>query len=317
MMDIAVVIVGWNVSAVLKPALKSLYQDLAASSLEAEVWYVDCASEDDSLALVERHFPMVCVIASEKNLGFAGGNNAAFQAIGLGPEHRASDDLPAAVYLLNPDTITQPGATRTLFDALIADPDVGMVGARLSYADGAFQHSAFRFPGLGQLWAEFFPLPGRLIEGRFNGRYPMRLYDSGRPFDVDCILGATMMVRAEALQAVGTFDEGYFMYVEEIDLAWRMRQAGWVVRCAPNAHVVHLGGQSTGLVRARSVVNLWESRFRFYRKTYSGAELSLAKLMIRAGIQRRMRRAEEDASLAEPTRSEILGAYRHVLELAR
>ncbi|MBL8157791.1 MAG: glycosyltransferase family 2 protein, partial [Anaerolineae bacterium] len=165
--------------------------------------------------------------------------------------------LPKAVYLLNPDTITQPGATRQLYDALMNAPDVGLVGAQLAYEDGSFQHSAFGFPGLRQLWTEFFPTPGRLIEGRFNGRYPRALYERGQAFDADCVLGATMMLRREVVEQTGGFDETFFMYCEEIDWAWRIHKAGWRVQCVPAARVVHLAGKSTSQVRPQSVINLW------------------------------------------------------------
>ena len=125
---------------------------------------------------IKRLFPQVRLIVNAENRGFGAANNLAIQQIMSAP------DLPAAIYLLNSDTLTQIGATRTLYDALLKHEQVGLVGAGLSYEDGSFQHSAFAFPGLSQLWVEFFPTPGRLIEGAFNGRYPRALYERGEPF---------------------------------------------------------------------------------------------------------------------------------------
>src|SRR5690606_9838359 len=138
-----------------------------------------------------------------------------------------------AVYLLNPDTITHPRATRTLYDTLMRQDDTGVVGARLTYGDGSFQHSAFMFPGLAQIWAELFPTPGRFIEGTFNGRYHKEQYQSAEPFPVDFTLGATMMLKRDVLLQTGLFDEDFLIYCEEVDWAWRIKKAGWQIWCVP------------------------------------------------------------------------------------
>ena len=158
----------------------------------------------------------------------------------------APDNPPRAIYLLNPDTITQPRRDPPALRRAARRTNVSGWSARgCSYGDGSFQHSAFAFPGLRQLWVEFFPTPGRLIEGAFNGRYPRALYERGEPFPVDFVLGATMMLRREVIEQTGMFDEQFFMYCEEIDWAWRIHEAGWQVWCVPAAQVTHLGGQST------------------------------------------------------------------------
>ncbi|MFN8375835.1 MAG: glycosyltransferase family 2 protein [Anaerolineae bacterium] len=282
-MDIAVVVVTWNTRQLALDTLRSLFADLASSGLQAEVYLVDSASSDGTAEAVAAAFPQVKLTASQENLGFGKANNLAIQQI------MSRADAPNAIYLLNPDTVTQPGATRALYDALMASPRVGLVGARLSYGDGSFQHGAFGFPGLRQLWVEFFPTPGRLIEGRFNGRYPRALYDAGQPFPVDFTLGATMMLKREAVEQTKGFDEQFFMYCEEIDWAWRIHRAGWDVLCVPAAHVVHLGGQSTAQVRPQSLINLWTSRLLLYRKHHPAWKFTLARLITAAGMWQKMR----------------------------
>ena len=129
---------------------------------------------------------------------------------------------------------------------LLAHPEVGGVGAQLRYPDGRFQHGAFRFPGLLQLWFDLFPpRPRRLLDSRLNGRYPRAVYEGGRPFPIDFALGAALMVRGAAIAAAGLLDEGYFMYAEEVDWCWRIRRAGWPFYCVPSAVVIHHGGAST------------------------------------------------------------------------
>jgi len=306
MADLAVVLVTWNNQGEVLDALRSLFADLDAHGPSAEVYVVDSASSDGTSGLVAQHFPQVNLIASPDNLGFGRANNLALRHIGFGQP--ATGDLPQAVYLLNPDTITQPGATRTLYDALMANPTWGLVGAALTYEDGSFQHGAFAFPGLCQLWVEFFPAPGRLIEGRFNGRYPRSLYAAGKPFQVDFTLGATMMLHCEVIQQTGMFDEQFFMYCEEIDWAWRIHDAGWGVYCVPSARVVHLAGKSTGQAHSRSIVNLWTSRLRLFAKHYPPWKYVLARWLIALGMRRKLRSATDHP--------EVVDAYRTIYKMA-
>lgn len=274
---LAVVLVTWNVRELVQDALNSLIADLEASGIAADIYVVDSGSTDGSADAVAAAFPKVRLIRAE-NVGFGSANNLAIRQIISAPT------LPDAVYLLNPDTITQPGATRTLLSALQSNPRVGLVGAGLRYDDGSFQHSAWAFPGLRQLWVEFFPTPGRLIEGSFNGRYPRALYERNEPFPVDFVLGATMMLRPEVIAQTGMFDEQFFMYCEEIDWEYRIRAAGWDIWCVPAAQVIHLSGQSTGQVRPRSQVNLWTSRLRLFEKHYPAWKRLLARGMIALGM---------------------------------
>jgi N-acetylglucosaminyl-diphospho-decaprenol L-rhamnosyltransferase len=310
--DLAIILVTWKVRALALDALRSLFADLEANGPDADVYVVDSASEDGTAEAIAQAFPQVKLIASRENLGFGKANNAALRQIGFGGSGGA---LPRAVYLLNPDTLTQPGATHALYDSLMAHPVWGLVGAGLRYGDGSFQHSAFTFPGLRQLWVEFFPTPGRFIEGRFNGRYPRWLYESGQPFPVDFVLGATMMLRAEVIEQTGMFDEQFFMYCEEIDWAWRIHKPGWGVYCVPSAQVVHLAGQSTGQARPQSIVNLWTSRLRLFEKHAPRWKRWLARQMIAVGMGRKMQQTRRLPISAEE-KNALRDAYQTVQRMA-
>lgn len=299
--DLAVVIVTWNVRDLIVDALDSLFADLQTSGLSAQVYLVDSASSDDTVALVAARYPQVTLIASTENIGFGRSNNLALRQIGFGQPD--APDLPKAVYLLNPDTITHAGATLSLYNALMADSNVGLVGASLCYEDGSFQHGAFMFPGLRQLWAEFFPLPGRLYESAFNGRYSQALYAGDQPFPIDFPLGATMMLRAEVIQQTGMFDEAFFMYCEEVDWAWRIHRAGWAVQCVPASVVTHLSGKSAGQVRPRSLMNLWTSRLHLYGKYYPAWKLAIARRMVAFGMGQRAAQTDDP---------ELKSAYEHI-----
>ena len=284
-------VVSWNVRDLLRACLRSLLTDLERSGLEAGIWVVDNASTDGTADLVTEEFPQVHLIAAQQNLGFAAGNN-----LGLRKISSLQSPAPQYAWLLNPDTEVQPGATQALLDCFAHLASAGIVGARLLYADGSFQHSAFRFPGLVQLAYELLPLPARSYDTAANGRYPRCLYEQEAPFAVDHPLGAAMMVRMAAVAQVGMLDEGYRMYCEEIDWCWRMRRAGWQAYCTPAARVIHHAGRSTAQVPVASFRNLWISRARLYARYHRALTWWLARVMVGTAMQRRMRRAARVSS---------------------
>ena len=309
MLDLAIIIVTWNVRDMALDALRTLFADLEQSSLSAKVIIVDNASADGTVDVIRKQYPNLEIIASDENLGFGRANNEGMRALGFGSD-TPPENLPKAVYLLNPDTLTQSGATQTMYDVLMSDKRIGLVGAQLSYGDGSFQHSSFAFPGLRQLWVEFFPTPGRFIEGRFNGRYPRELFARSEPFEVDFMLGATMMLKREVIQQIGMFDEQFFVYSEEVDWQWRMRKAGWQILCVPQAHIVHLVGQSTSQAGAKSILYLWESRLKLFTKHYPAWKLFLAKQLIALGMSRKIQQAKRDK-----LNIDIIEAYQTVREM--
>ncbi len=299
MLDIAIIIVSWNVRDYLADCLRSVYTDLRQSGLRASTWVVDNNSTDGTAELVADLFPHVHLIQNDHNPGFGAANNQGMRA--------AASHEPRYYFLLNPDTFVRPGALRALVNFMDSTPQAGMAGARLVYGDGRFQHSAFAFPGLSQLLFDLFPLPNRLYESKANGRYPRRLYHAqGQPFPVDHPLGATMLVRRDVAEATGGFDEAFFMYCEELDWCWRIHQAGWQIYTVPSAEIVHYGGESTKQAAARSVINLWESRARFYRRHYGRWRNTLARHIVKMGMKRKL------AQTSEPT---LQQAYQEVVSL--
>lgn len=309
MQKLAILIVNWNVRELLRACLTSVYADLGASGLEAEVWVVDNASQDGSLEMLQTHFPQVRLVASQKNLGFAGGNNLALRLMGEAAP-------PRYVWLLNPDTEVRPGTAQTLLDFMNQHPLAGVAGARLFYGDGRFQHGAFGFPGLWQILFDLFPLPGRLYESRLNGRYPRAWYERGEPFPVDHPLGAAMIVRWAAATQAGYFDKDFYMYCEEIDWCMRIKQASWEIYCVPRAEVVHHEGQSASQIREDSFVNLWRSRRRLYDKHYGTLKRWLAARLVRVGMRRKIwmtRREKARGELGESEAEARIQAFKRAI----
>lgn len=291
MLDLAVIIVSWNVRDYLSECLASVYAECNRSRLKGAVWVVDNGSTDGTLALLDNIFPHTHVIANQHNAGFGAANNQGIAA--------AAEAEPRYLLLLNPDTLVRPGAFSHLTRFLDDNPGVGMAGARLVYRDGRFQHSAFSFPGITQLLFDLWPVPSRLYDSRLNGRYPRHFYrPDGPPFAVDHLLGAAMMIRRDVAVKTGGFDESFHIYCEEIDWGWRIQNAGWSIYTVPAAEIVHYGGESTKQVPARSVVNLWQSRAQLYQKHHNRITLALARRVARKGLRRKAAKAS-DGSLRD------------------
>jgi N-acetylglucosaminyl-diphospho-decaprenol L-rhamnosyltransferase len=314
MTDLGIIIVSWNVRDLLAACLESV---VGHHALSTEIIVVDNDSSDGSVDMVQDRFPQVKLITRDKNLGFAGGNNVGMRYWEL-DNPIPNTHYPRYVLLLNPDTVTRGDALETLVGFMDATADAGVCGARLVYGDGSFQHSAFSFPGLWQIILDAPGVHPRLLDSRLNGRYSRRLYASDHPFEVDHPLGASMLVRAEVICQVGLMDEGFHMYGEEIDWAWRIKEAGWKIFCVPQAEIVHHGGQSTQQVRPEMTVALWTSRLRLYRKHYPAWKLTAARWLVRRKMRDELRRGDASlkrGELDKPTHATLAGAYRQVIQL--
>ena len=334
-MDIAVIVVSYNVKDLLRNCLTSVF----ASKLDSlrtlrdeaslSVVVVDNASADDSAAMVAAEFPDAHLFALDENVGFPAANNLALEQLGvLSSAKSRSMELPKPTFvlLLNPDAELATDALAEMARFLLQTPDVGGCGAHLCYGDGTFQHGAFRFPSLLQALIDFAPLEGirgaqRVLNSRFNGRYSAEDWQGHHPFQVDFVLGAAIMVRTAAIEAVGGMDEGFFMYCEEIDWCLRLNDAGWGVFAVPIAHVTHHEARSTRQVRWTSYTRLWTSRFRFFRKhteRYSPLFVQLIHWIVKLGHLLRSRRAKRRFSNGELTGDQLadeLAAYAAVERL--
>jgi N-acetylglucosaminyl-diphospho-decaprenol L-rhamnosyltransferase len=219
---------------------------------------------------------------------------------------RASGDY---FLLLNPDAALRPGALRLLVQLLEACPRAAAVGAALAFADGSVQESAFRFPGLTQVFLDLFPL-GRLAGSRLNGRF----HSASCPIQIDHPLGACMVVRRAAWDDVGPLDEGYFMYVEEVDWCRRARRRGWEIWHHPRAVAVHHAGQSTRQQSDAMFVHLWRSRLRYYQRYHGPVQNRLLRWLVRLGMRAEARRAHR--ALVGQCLESRLAAISAVRELA-
>jgi GT2 family glycosyltransferase len=240
--------------------------DTTLEDLAYEIIVVDNGSIDGSQAILAERFPQAQLIQNEENVGFAGANN---QGMALSQGRY--------VLLLNSDAMLLPDSIRAMLDLAESQPDIGMVGAHLLNTDGTFQASHTPFPNL---WQEFLILSG--LGRTFIGpSYPSRGPDEDKgPQRTDYVEGACMLVRREAVDDVGGLDEGYFMYAEEVDWCYAMRQKDWQVWYHPAAKVIHFGGGSSQNRRPQREGDLYRSRVRFFRKHYGHRAAQLLKLQI-------------------------------------
>jgi N-acetylglucosaminyl-diphospho-decaprenol L-rhamnosyltransferase len=262
---VSALVVTYNTRDLVLETLASL-----AAEPDLETIVVDNASADGTAEAIAAAFPDVRLVRSAVNLGFAAGTNlAARQARG------------EYLLLLNPDAALCAGALPTLLGVLDAHPRAAATSPALIYPGGRPQDSAFRFPGLVQVGLDLFPV-ARLASSPLNGRVR-----STRLVQVDHPLGACMLIRRLAWDDVGPLDEGYFMYVEEVDWCRRARRRGWQVWHQPAAVVRHHAGASTRQRPAAMFAQLWRSRLRYYQRFHGPLYNRLVHRLVSVGLRRR------------------------------
>jgi hypothetical protein len=281
---LTIIIVSWNVGALLRGCLKSVIDD--TRDVQTKVIVVDSASSDDSREVVRElahEVSHVQLIACDTNVGYVKGNNLALHEANQQRDEHATE---AFFWLLNPDTIVRRGATITLLNFMTAHPNCGMCGPTLRNPDNSLQHGAFGFPGIVQLLIETQPRLARFRNTQLDGRYPSALYEQPQPFQIGHPLGAAMMIRRRAINQVGVLDEGFEMYSEEVDWAKRMANTGWERWCVPSAEVIHYGGASSSQTSVRSELIKWHSRLRYYDKHYSPLKKWIARTIVTAYLKK-------------------------------
>lgn len=258
---VSVVFVNYNSTALLERALGSLRQ--AEPGFPMETIVVDNASRDPAelAAACRRHGARLLRLS--RNLGIGAAVNRAAR-------HARGPYLAAA----NPDIEFEPGALSILARFLDERHDAGVAAPQFRYADGTVQPAARRLPSLRYVFAgrrsplaRLFPAPGRRAEFLYAG-----IERSVQPVAVEAVIGAFMLFRRAAFEQAGRFDEGYFMYAEDVDICRRLSLAGWRAYVVPAARVTHLVGQVRKSYRAFSEFHRLRSHRRFFLAQACGAQ---------------------------------------------
>jgi N-acetylglucosaminyl-diphospho-decaprenol L-rhamnosyltransferase len=294
MPSLAIVIVSYNVRDMLRDCLRSLAAPAARTTLD--VWVVDNASHDGSAEMVRAVFPAVHVIAAPRNGGYAYANNLALRAVigdgsgelavrGATPTARSPLPSPDYVLLLNPDTVVPPGALDALVDFMETHPEAGACGPKLLLANGALDVACRRsFPTPEIAFYRMVGLSKLFPHSPRYGRYNMTYLDPDAQTEVDSVVGACMLVRASVVREVGLLDEAYFMYGEDLDWAYRIKQYGWTIMYVPSVIVHHFKRASSRQRPFRSIRAFYDAMRVFHRKHYAATTPAPLNWLIEAGI---------------------------------
>jgi N-acetylglucosaminyl-diphospho-decaprenol L-rhamnosyltransferase len=269
MVKLSVIIVNHNGKDFLGQCLTSLYA--SGSDLNFETIVVDNHSGDGSSIMVRRDFPQVCVIENGENLGFARANN-----IGMA---MAEGEY---ILLLNSDTKVIGDALTQLILFLDKHPEAAVVTGRLVFPDFRDQGVARTFPTpLNALFGRRSILTKIFPNNRYSQRYLVSLtHTSDEPFEVDWVSGACLMVRREVIQEIGSLDERFWMYWEDADICFRIKQRGWKVYCVPMAVVIHYEGRSVSRSASRRcIIEFNRSAYRYYRKHYIRSSFEMMNIV--------------------------------------
>lgn len=254
MTRISVIIVSYNTRDLLLDCLRSVYS--SAGRVEAEVFVVDNASTDGTVAAIASEFPQCNVIANETNVGFSRANNQAVRMC-----------TGRYILLLNPDTVVEPDVLAKMVEFMDQQRDVGMVSCKLVTHDGSLDLACRRaFPTLWDGLCRASGLSQWFPKSRVLARYNLTYLDEHQTCEVDAINGAFMFARREAVEDVGLLDEEYFMYSEDLDWCFRFGKSGWKVVYHPAATTVHLKGQSGNPKSSAMIREMFKSTKLFYRK---------------------------------------------------
>lgn len=270
MSRVAAVVVNRNTRNFLRDCLLSIRRQEFEGGIS--VWVVDNGSTDGSQEMVLAEFPGVNLVYNDGNVGYA---RAANRGIELSCE--------PYVLVLNSDTVLARDTVSEIAGFLDRNDRAGAVGPRILNTDGTIQFSCREFPSIRDAFAHAF-LGLFTSENRYTSKYRKTGWDHACECEVDWVSGAFVALRREALEQVAGFDEGYFMYVEDVDLCWRLRRSGWAVSYIPRGDVVHHIGESSRLASTRMTLHHHLSMLRFHRKTYRGPARRLVNTLVAAGI---------------------------------
>jgi len=288
-LDLLIVIVNYNTRDLLRDCLASIYESRGdrLNHFCYRVCVVDNGSRDGSAAMVRQEFPQVQLIASPSNDGYAYANNLGLTAFGFqnAPLARHPSSLvPRYALLLNADTLLPPSALQDMLHFMDVNPEAGAAGPRMVREDGSLDLACRRgFPTPSAFFYRMLGLSKLFPKSRRFGRYNLTYLDPDELTEVDSVVGAFMLVRAEAIHQVGLLDEAFFMYGEDLDWAYRMRKAGWKIFYNPLVMVLHIKGASAKHSR-RARYEFYRAMNIFYRKHYAATTPFWLHWLIIAGI---------------------------------
>lgn len=262
-MDVSIIIVAWNVRNFLHDCLESIYEE--TKGIEFEVIYVDNASKDGSVEMVEKNFPKVKTIQNTRNKGFAVANNQAIE-----------EAKGRYVLLLNSDTVILDDAIAKTIEFADAHPEAAVVGCKVLNPDKTLQPTCFMFPSILNMLLSASYLYKLFPKSRFFGRERMTWWDRSDAREVDVVTGCYILIRKKAIEKVGIMDERFFIYTDETDWCYRFKKNGWKVLFVPEPEIIHYGGQTTKQMMREFKLQLFGSKLIFVELHRSKLEFPVA-----------------------------------------
>ncbi|MEI7824713.1 MAG: glycosyltransferase family 2 protein [Chlorobiaceae bacterium] len=268
---VSVIIVSYNTKDILRNCLQALFTH--STGIDLEVFVVDNNSTDDSALMVQSEFPSVRLTANTQNVGFAAANNQAF-------EHATG----RYIILLNPDAYIRPSSIQHCIEFMDRTPQCGLCGGKIISPEGHIEPSARRFPNALYKLLTLSGISGKFPTSPILNHHEFGGFAHDRPIEVDWVPGTYTIVRKEMLDAIGFFDNRFYLYYEETDLCLRAKKAGWKVYFTPDAEVIHIGGASSKTrkdktidVRAAQVLSFrMRGECLYYRKNKGLISMLLA-----------------------------------------
>ncbi|MBU0490820.1 MAG: glycosyltransferase family 2 protein [Chloroflexi bacterium] len=276
-LDLGIVIVNYNTADLLRECLQSIY---ASTGLTLQVIVVDNCSPDHSAQVVRDEFPQARLIVTEQNGGFAYANNKGLRVF----QHEVTP-RPRYVLLLNADTKLPPSALAQMVQFLDTHPEAGAAGPKLVRQDGSLDLACRRsFPDMATLIYRRMALHKLFPNHPRFARYNLSFVDPDETVVVDSVVGAFMMLRTAIMDQVGLLDEAFFMYGEDLDWAFRIKQADWLIYYYPAVVVLHYKGESSKQRVFKTTYEFYRAMYIFYRKHYARDTFILLRPVIVAGI---------------------------------
>lgn len=268
-MNLSVVVVNYRTFEMTRNTINSLLE--YSYPFTYEIVVVDNASGDDSLSKLQECFKdRVKFIASDENNGFAAGNNQALRQV-------ESD----YVLLLNSDTIVWQNTLENIYDYMEHHSDVGACGCRVRLEDGQLDKACKRsFPNVKNSFFRLFHIPTSSKNDNYN---LTDLPDDGI-YEIDCLTGAFMFIRKDALDEVGLLDETFFMYGEDIDLCYRIKKGGWKIIYYGKSSITHLKGASSKKQKNKLIYEFYRAMYIYYKKHHAGESFFLTNIVVYIGI---------------------------------
>lgn len=266
MIDLGIVIVNWNTRDFLQRCLETVYA--SSGDFTYTVVVVDNASDDGSSQMVKEQFPQAILIESGENLGYPKANNVGLRALGYHGIQDVDADAPRYALLLNPDTEVPPESLCDMMQFMDSRPEIGVAGPKLLLPDGSLDKACRRgFPTPEVAFYHYSGLAKIFPDSERFGRYNMTFADIDRELEVDSVVGAYMQVRKECIEQVGLLDETFFMYGEDLDWAFRIKEAGWKAWYHAAVTVYHVKRAASSKSK-RAPFEFWRAMLIFYRKHF-------------------------------------------------